>query len=120
MCEDAPGRVIECYEHTPVVECEQDSAYEDEASGGSIWNQNDWHGFWPGFGSARNSANYNFFNPTFTPDDGYNFQGEKVRIPRTLTLSNGDQIQIEFGITQSDNKNADQNEAKLHLDGNQQ
>ncbi|MHA7130448.1 hypothetical protein [Algoriphagus namhaensis] len=55
MYEDAAGRVIECYEHTPVVECEQDSAYEDEASGGSNWNQNDWHGFWPGFGSGGNS-----------------------------------------------------------------
>ncbi|MFC3416081.1 hypothetical protein [Algoriphagus hitonicola] len=58
-----------------------------------------------------------YFETTNTPDDGFNFQGEKVKIPTTLILQNGDQIKIEFGITQSDRKSANQEVAKLLLEG---
>lgn len=45
---------------------------------------------------------------TETPDDGYTYTGTKQLIPNPLTLSNGDQVSLQFGTTKSDNKNANQ------------
>ena len=45
---------------------------------------------------------------TKTPDDGYTYTGTKQLIPNPLTLSNGDQVSLQFGTTKSDNKNANQ------------
>lgn len=55
---------------------------------------------------------------TPTPDDvNNNFQGPVDRIPEVLTLDNGDEINITFGVTNSDETSADQEVAELLIDG---
>lgn len=42
-----------CFE-IPVVECDQEQNYDESPEGGGYgsptWSQNNWHGYWPGFG----------------------------------------------------------------------
>lgn len=52
-----------------------------------------------------------------TPDDNYNYTGQKEYIPSTLTLDNGDEVNVEFGVTNSDNENANQEVATHLIDG---
>lgn len=77
MYEDKNGTVIECQESTPVVECDQDSSYDEGIDGGSNWDQNDWHGFWPGFGSGTSNNYYNstaYWNGVYATLTEYVFQ----------------------------------------------
>ena len=45
---------------------------------------------------------------TETPDDTYTYQGATQLIPNPIVLSNGDEVSITFGTTNSDNTNANQ------------
>lgn len=54
---------------------------------------------------------------TATPDDNYNYLGEKEFIPNTLVLDNGDEIDVVFGITTSDGESANKEVAKHLIDG---
>ena len=54
---------------------------------------------------------------TPTPDDGFDFNGFKEKIPNELVLDNGDSVNVTFGVTNSDNQSADQEVATLLIDG---
>ena len=54
---------------------------------------------------------------TLTPDDNFDFQATKQLISNPLILSNGVEISIGFGTTNSDNKSANQEVATDLVDG---
>ncbi len=52
-----------------------------------------------------------------TPDDDYNYQGPKQKIPNPFVLSNGDEIEVTFITYTNDRKSSDQEVAELLVDG---
>ncbi|WP_299673059.1 hypothetical protein [uncultured Tenacibaculum sp.] len=54
---------------------------------------------------------------TKVSDDNYFYDGPKESIPDTLILSDGSSININFGTTRSDNKNADQEVSPVLVEG---
>ncbi|QDH80187.1 hypothetical protein FKX85_14515 [Echinicola soli] len=57
------------------------------------------------------------YTETLTPDDGYTFYGETDYIPSSITLKNGNTVKVTFGVTNSDDKSANQKVAQLLIKG---
>jgi hypothetical protein len=111
------GNILDC---TPifVLECEEEQNYDGSPDGegndSPTWSQTNWHGFWPGIESEPTG---DLFFTTLTPDDDYTYSGEKRLIPELLSLGNGENVVVEFGITESDRKSANQEVAELLIEG---
>jgi hypothetical protein len=82
------------------------------------------HGGGGGSGSGGGSGGWipsdedlDLFIPSLTPDDGYFYSGAKKLIPSILSLDNGDEIIVDFGVTESDNKSANKEVGELLIEG---
>jgi hypothetical protein len=111
------GNILDCTQIF-VMECEEEQNYDESPEGGAndspTWSQNNWNGYWPGNGSIPLG---DLFFTTLTPDDDYTYSGEKRLIPELLSLGNGENVIVEFGITESDRKSANQEVAELLIEG---
>jgi len=127
--------VIECTE-SPVVEC---AGYPNDTGGspggagwyvGSPSGPGTYTGPGGGGGSGSGSGglptllpeddDLDLFIPSLTPDDGYFYSGAKKLIPSILSLVNCDEIIVDFGVTESDNKSANQEVTELLIEGLQE
>ncbi|MEB2787397.1 hypothetical protein, partial [Algoriphagus persicinus] len=117
--------VVECYFYI-VPECSEIDEEGPGWAGGTPTGPGGGGGSGSGSGTGSGGGNggwipsdedLDLFIPSLTPDDGYYYSGAKKLIPSVLSLDNGDEIIVDFGVTDSDNKSANQEVAELLIEG---
>jgi uncharacterized membrane protein YgcG len=119
ICE-LPEFGIECFDIIAYEDPNCSDQYNPGSGPGTYTGPGGGGGSGSGGGSGGwipSDEDLDLFIPSLTPDDGYFYSGAKKLIPSILSLDNGDEIIVDFGVTESDNKSANKEVGELLIEG---